>query len=90
MTEQRHFLRTLGQRIGALRRARGWTQEELAHAAKIDRAYLSDIEHGRHNVGVAYLPRIAKVLRVPVSDFFQADSPLSRRSGGRLPHYRWP
>ena len=82
MTEQHHFLRTLGQRIRSLRQAIGWTQEELAHAAAIDRAYLSDVEHGRHNVGVAYLPRIAKVLRVPVSDFFQADSPVSRRSGG--------
>jgi transcriptional regulator with XRE-family HTH domain len=65
------FLRKLGQRIRHLRRARGWTQEDLAHAAKIERAYVSDIEQGRHNFGVTYLPRLAKALKVSVAALFE-------------------
>ena len=67
------FLRKLGQRIRQLRRQRGWTQEDLAHATKIERAYISDIEHGRHNFGVTYLPRLAKALKAPVAALFETD-----------------
>jgi transcriptional regulator with XRE-family HTH domain len=67
------FLKKLGQRIRHLRLARGWTQEDLAYAAKIERAYISDIEQGRHNFGVTYLPRLAKALKVSVTAFFDAE-----------------
>ncbi|NCA95057.1 MAG: XRE family transcriptional regulator, partial [Epsilonproteobacteria bacterium] len=32
----------LGQKIAALRRARGWNQEEMAFRASLNRNYLSD------------------------------------------------
>ena len=67
------FLKKLGQRIRQLRRQRAWTQEDLAHAAKIERAYVSDIEQGRHNFGVTYLPRLAKALRVSVAALFETE-----------------
>ncbi len=67
------FLKKLGLRIRHLRRARGWTQEDLAHATKIERAYISDIEQGRHNVGVTYLPRLAKALKVSVAALFETE-----------------
>ena len=67
------FLKKLGQRIRRLRLARGWTQEDLAHATKIERAYISDIEQGRHNFGVSYLPRLAEGLKVSVEEFFKTE-----------------
>lgn len=67
------FLKKLGQRIRQLRQQRGWTQEDLAHAAKIERAYISDLEQGRHNFGVSYLPRLAKALKVSVAGLFEAE-----------------
>lgn len=67
------FLKKLGERIRHFRRLRGWTQEDLAHATKIERAYVSDIEQGRHNFGVTYLPRLARALRVPVASLFEND-----------------
>lgn len=67
------FLKKLGQRIRRLRLARGWTQEDLAHATKIERAYISDIEQGRHNFGVTYLPRLAEALEVSPAALFEIE-----------------
>lgn len=67
------FLKKLGQRVRYLRCQREWTQEDLAHAAKIERAYVSDIEQGRHNFGVIYLPRLAKALKVSVAALFETE-----------------
>jgi transcriptional regulator with XRE-family HTH domain len=64
------ILKRFGARVRALRHQRGITQEQLANAAGIDRAYMSGIELGRHNPGVVHVYRIAKVLRVPPSALF--------------------
>lgn len=61
----------LGHRIRDLRTANGLTQEDLAEAGDIDRAYISDLESGRHNIGVLHLLKIAKALKVPVGALFE-------------------
>lgn len=50
------------------RRARGLSQEELAHAAKIHQTYLSGVESGKRNPTVIVLDRIAKALGVDIAD----------------------
>jgi transcriptional regulator with XRE-family HTH domain len=44
------------------------SQEELAFNAGIDRSYLSEIESGYKNVGIAVLELIATGLDVSVAD----------------------
>lgn len=45
----------------------GYSQEELAHRAGIDRSYMSSIERGAQNPGLIAISRIAAALEVPLS-----------------------
>ena len=64
----------LGERIRQARLAKHWTQEELAHAAGLDRAYLGSLERGERNPSLATLVRVAKVLGVTMASLV-ADLP---------------
>ena len=55
-------LRTLGRRILELRKERGWSQQQLASQAGLDRTYLSAVEHGKQNVTIGAVLRIADAL----------------------------
>jgi transcriptional regulator with XRE-family HTH domain len=44
------------------------TQEQLARKVGLSRAYVARLEIGRHNVPVLTLARIAKALKVPITD----------------------
>lgn len=52
----------LGERIRDARREKGWTQEDLAHEAGIDRSYIGGVERGQRNVTFSILCRIARAL----------------------------
>ena len=60
----------LGQRVRALRHARGWSQEQLAEATELDRSYLAGIEVGARNPSLKALVRLAKAFRVGLADLF--------------------
>jgi transcriptional regulator with XRE-family HTH domain len=52
-----------GRQIAALRRRRGWRQQDLASAAKVSRSAISRLEVGRaHRVAVHTLERVAAAL----------------------------
>ncbi len=54
-----------------LRRARGLSQEELAHRAEIDRTYVSALERSVYAAGIDVVDRIAKVLGVEASEMLK-------------------
>jgi transcriptional regulator with XRE-family HTH domain len=58
----------LGEAIQRIRTASGLSQEELAHAAEVDRSYMSGVERGASNVTVLNLVKIAGALNVPASE----------------------
>jgi transcriptional regulator with XRE-family HTH domain len=60
----------VGRNVRSLRKARGLTQEALAHVAEIDTRYVGGIERGEENPTVAVLARIASVLGIEPGDFF--------------------
>ena len=60
--------RQLGQRIQEARRARGWTQEDLAHHAGLDFSYLNQLENGKRNPSLSTLYKIAIALEVSLKD----------------------
>lgn len=64
-----------GQRIRALREARGWSQEHLAGEASIHVTYLSGVERGKRNVSIDNIARIAQALRVPIAALFEEERP---------------
>ena len=68
----------VGLNVRRLRKARGLTQEALAHGADIDTRYVGGIERGQENPSVAVLGRLAAVLSVHPADFLlgvKADDP---------------
>lgn len=63
-----NICKTVGTNIKKLRQSKKMSQEELAFNAGIDRSYLSEIENGYKNVGIAVLELIATGLDVSVAD----------------------
>ena len=72
-------LRTnLGGRIRLLRKARGWTQQELANEAELDYKYIGAVERGERNLTLDNVGKIAAGLGVEVHQLFlftQSHSP---------------
>ena len=52
----------LGVNMKRLRKERGWSQEALADAARLDRTYISGIERVVRNPTATVLERIASAL----------------------------
>lgn len=60
----------VARNLRRLRVERGVSQETLAYEAGIDRAYLGGLEREVHNPTVDLLERLARYLKVPMSEFF--------------------
>ncbi len=69
-------LKELGRRIQSLRKSRGWNQSQLAEAAQMDRGYVSSVEHGRHNLTISVVLRIAEALEVPLELLLATEPPF--------------
>jgi len=63
-------LKKVGARLRAARQHRGLSQEGLAHAAGLERAYVSGVERGQFNVSVDVLGRLADVLKIHIRELF--------------------
>ncbi|MFY9954229.1 helix-turn-helix domain-containing protein [Bradyrhizobium sp.] len=61
------------------RRARGLSQEELAHRADIDRTYISALERSVYAAGIDVVDRLARVLGLEAADLLRRPSSSSRR-----------
>ncbi len=59
----------LGERLRALRQARGMTLQQLADAASCSRSFLSMLERGQTDVSATLLQRLAAVFHLTASDF---------------------
>lgn len=64
-------LSSLGQRIRAKRKEIGWTQEELAHHAGLDRSYIGGVERGERNLTFSVLCQICSVMGCDVAAITQ-------------------
>lgn len=56
---------------------RGWSQEEYADRAHIDRTYVSSIERCRYSVTIDVLEKLAAALKIDPAE-------LIRASGGQV------
>lgn len=55
---------TLADNLKRERRVRGWSQEEFADRAQIDRTYVSSIERCRYAVTIDVLEKLADALSI--------------------------
>jgi len=60
-----------GKAVRKRRHRLGVSQEEFADMCGLDRTYLGGIERGERNVSLINIERVAKALRVSLSDLFR-------------------
>ncbi|WP_215875845.1 helix-turn-helix domain-containing protein [Acidithiobacillus ferruginosus] len=60
-------LKQLGTRIREKRKTNGWTQEDLASSAQIDRSYIGGVERGERNLTFTVLCQICTALHCDVA-----------------------
>jgi transcriptional regulator with XRE-family HTH domain len=61
----------LGERIQTLRKAKGWTQTDLAVHLDMNRGHISDIERGKREVGIITLQVIARGLETTMAQLLK-------------------
>jgi len=59
-----------GKRLRELRISAGFTQEELADAAKLDRSYVGSVERGERNLSIENVCRLANAIGVSPAELF--------------------
>lgn len=72
------ILQELGSRVRLKRKGLGWTQEELAYKAGLDRSYVGGIERGERNITFVILCDIARALDCDVASL-TANLPEERK-----------
>ena len=55
-----------GKRVKLLRIEKGWSQEQLALTADLDRTYVPGIEAGNRNVSIVVIEKIANALNIEI------------------------
>jgi transcriptional regulator with XRE-family HTH domain len=66
-------LKRVGARLRAARREKGLSQEALAHAAGLDRSYVSGLERGEFNVSVMALAKLARAAGLRLAVLFESE-----------------
>lgn len=72
----------LAANLRRLRKAKGLSQEELAHRAQIDRTYVSALERSVYAAGIDVVDRLARELGVTAADLL---TEAARRPDARKP-----
>ncbi len=65
------FAQKFGYTVRHLRRQAGFSQEELAERCCLHRTYIGLIERGERAITIETASKIAKVLGMPLSKFFE-------------------
>ena len=60
------ILKQFGDNVKRLRKAKGWSQEDLAKRTKLHRTYIGSIERSERNVSLINIERIANALDVTI------------------------
>ncbi|WGU40337.1 helix-turn-helix transcriptional regulator [Phenylobacterium sp. NIBR 498073] len=69
----------VGANIRRLRKAKGLTQEQLAHEAEIAMRYIAGVERGEENPSLRYLVKIAEALEAEPADLLRRDLETATR-----------
>lgn len=75
------FIPRVGARIRVLRRARGWTVQQLSDAAEVSRRMLTQIELGQANPSLVTIDRIARALGTDFATLAQPEPSAAAASG---------
>ena len=54
----------MGRKVREIRKGLGWNQQQLADSADLDRTYISAVEHGKQNLTLGAIIKLADGLGV--------------------------
>lgn len=63
--------KAVGSTIRNLRTEQSLSQEELADLTNLHRTYISSVERGKRNISIKNLEKIAKALKVKISNILE-------------------
>jgi transcriptional regulator with XRE-family HTH domain len=66
-------VKLFGLRLRALRKRHGWSQEDLAIEAGLDRTYVSSIERGKRNISLINILKLSEALGVSPGTLLEFD-----------------
>lgn len=66
---QSKLIETFAANLRKLRETKGYSQEELASRAGLDRTYVSGCERGIRNPSLASVEKLANALNIPAKEF---------------------
>ena len=69
-------LATIGHNVRTARTRHNFTQKQLAQASGLDRTYISLVEHGKQNLTIAAILKIAEALETPLKDLIEPTATL--------------
>lgn len=75
-----HLRQTLANNLVALRAARGWSQEDLAHIAGVHRTFITQVETQTRNLTLNNLEKLAVALSVPAFELLRPAPALRQES----------
>ena len=61
-----HVRKFLGQRLRALRKQRGWSQQELGQRSGLSGKFIGEVERGEKSVSVDSLSGVSQALKLPL------------------------
>ena len=61
-------MKTLGEKLKAIRISKGWTQEDLAHDLDISLTSYSKIERNKTDINFSRLEQISKIFKMSVME----------------------
>ena len=65
------ILKRFGKAVRAKRNELGVSQEEFADMCGLDRSYVGGVERGERNLSLVNIERIAKALKISLSELFR-------------------
>lgn len=65
------FLKLVGAKLRRLRKAKGFSQAELAHQAELQDTYIGGVERGERNISLLTLEKIVNVLEAEPAEAFR-------------------
>ncbi|MEX3957499.1 helix-turn-helix protein [Trinickia symbiotica] len=68
------LVRNFGAAVRALREAHGWSQEELAEHAGLNRSYVGEIERGMAIASIVTVDKLARAFGVSMATLLPAPS----------------
>lgn len=70
-TQERKLMKSFGKKVAEVRKSRGVTQQELAERTNMSVVAIAYIETGKRWARLGTLNKIAKALKIKISDLFQ-------------------